>query len=350
MFMNRGFGRSRGSLFWKPQRTAPGRRDMDASTKNSTKSKIEILPFHPLADLFPLMQGEELEELAGDIQRRGLIEAITVSEHMIVDGRNRALACQKAGIEPRYTPYQRPAEDLPRFIISKNIHRRHLKPEQRRDLIKKVLAWDPERSDRAIAAELGIDHKTVSAVRKQVEATGEFSPVERRKGRDGKIRSQPTRKVKIPKPAVGGGDTGGDSHDGVASLIFPAKGRVALEFIAQPPIPIEQIALNEEVEPATQERAARAADRLMGKNFIRAKKRKLPGIDRFTEDTAMFLAGHLHDDKWKEKLNALVKYRTDIPTSSLHMLTKVLKGLAKRALCFAAKLEGDQYRPNHGGD
>jgi hypothetical protein len=227
------------------------RRDMDASTKNSTKSKIKILPFHPLADIFPLMQGDELEELAEDIQRRGLIELITVAEGMIADGRNRALACQKAGIEPGYTPYRGSAEDLPRFIISKNIHRRHLKPEQRHNLIKNVLAWDPARSDHVIAAELGVDHKTVGAVRRRAEATGEFSPVEKRRGRDGKTRKQPTRKVKIATPALGKDDVG-DSHGEVAGLTSPTttpvEGRAALELIAQPSIPTEQ-AVPDEAPP-----------------------------------------------------------------------------------------------------
>jgi hypothetical protein len=48
----------------------------------------------------------------------------------------------------------------------------------------------PEKSDRAIAAEIGVDHKTVGAARK--ELTGENSPVERI-GLDGKTRKMPQR-------------------------------------------------------------------------------------------------------------------------------------------------------------
>ena len=166
-----------------------------------SKPIIEIRPFHPAADIFPLMHGAELEELAGDIERRGLIEAITVFDGMIVDGRNRARACQKAGVKPRYTPFQGTADDLPHFIISKNIHRRHLKPEQRHDLFKKVLAWDPTRSDRAIAVDLKVDKNIISRVRREAEATGAAAPVEKRTGRDGKARSQPIRKTKVSKPA-----------------------------------------------------------------------------------------------------------------------------------------------------
>jgi hypothetical protein len=57
----------------------------------------------------------------------------------------------------------------------------------------KALAANPEKSDRAIAAELGIDHKTVA---KQRKLTGENSPV--RIGRDRKARRVP--KPKSPKP------------------------------------------------------------------------------------------------------------------------------------------------------
>jgi hypothetical protein len=54
-----------------------------------------------------------------------------------------------------------------------------------------AIAANPEKSDRAIAANIGVDHKTVSTARK---ATGESSPVERT-GLDGKTR-------KLPRPSM----------------------------------------------------------------------------------------------------------------------------------------------------
>jgi hypothetical protein len=53
--------------------------------------------------------------------------------------------------------------------------------------------------------------------------------------------------------------------------------------------------------------------RAAGYYVVRAKPKKLPHIDRFAEDTALFIGAHLHDDKWQEKLSALVEYRDDIP-------------------------------------
>jgi hypothetical protein len=62
----------------------------------------------------------------------------------------------------------------------------------------KALKANPERSDRAIAAEIGVDHKTVGAARKA--ATGEGSPVECRTGLDGKTRRLPQRSE--PEPII----------------------------------------------------------------------------------------------------------------------------------------------------
>lgn len=85
--------------------------------------------FHPLAGLFPLLEGKELEDLASDIATHGLADAITLYEGLILDGRNRYRACELAGIEPRYETYAG-AEPLA-FVISKNLHRRHLNESQR---------------------------------------------------------------------------------------------------------------------------------------------------------------------------------------------------------------------------
>src|SRR5262249_56926866 len=63
------------------------------------------LKFHPLADIFPLMEGEEFEALVADIKVHGLRECIVLFEDMILDGRHRYRACLQAGIEPNFTVY-----------------------------------------------------------------------------------------------------------------------------------------------------------------------------------------------------------------------------------------------------
>src|ERR1700730_17557954 len=79
------------------------------------------LPFHPACEQFDEMSAKELDELAGDIKRRGLRVPIVTHQGKIIDGRHRALACAKVGVEPQYQEFDGPAEDIPRFIISMNI-------------------------------------------------------------------------------------------------------------------------------------------------------------------------------------------------------------------------------------
>jgi hypothetical protein len=61
-----------------------------------------------------------------------------------------------------------------------------------------AIAADPNKSDRAIAAVIGVDHKTISKVRK---STGEYSPVGRI-GRDGRTRRAPKPKAVKPPPTL----------------------------------------------------------------------------------------------------------------------------------------------------
>jgi hypothetical protein len=161
------------------------------------------LEFHPLADIFPLMvEGAEFDELVADIKARGLREAITMFEGKILDGRNRYLAARiamkpedKAHLDAGVLYFtQFDGDDALAFVISKNLHRRHLTAEQRRDLLVKLVAATPEKSDRAIATEAKVDHHQVARARKKAEATGTKVPVDgKRTGADGKTRKPPAK-------------------------------------------------------------------------------------------------------------------------------------------------------------
>jgi ParB-like chromosome segregation protein Spo0J len=87
--------------------------------------------FHPVAEVFPLMNDEELDQLAEDIKLFGQREPILLFENQIVDGRNRYLACEQRGITPIVVEYAGSAEELIQLAISLNLRRRHLSEAQR---------------------------------------------------------------------------------------------------------------------------------------------------------------------------------------------------------------------------
>ena len=57
------------------------------------------MEFHPVSEIFPLMQGEQYDQLVQNIRDNGLLEPIWLHEDQIVDGRNRYRACLDAGVE-----------------------------------------------------------------------------------------------------------------------------------------------------------------------------------------------------------------------------------------------------------
>jgi hypothetical protein len=180
---------------------------------SATKSGIKLLPFHPLVDLFPPLTNQEFDDLVADIDKHGQRVEIDTWNGEIIDGKHRALACQRLGIEPRYRERRFESEIGARdYVVSLNFHHRHLSPENRRALIAAFADWS--KSDRAIAAELKTNKNLVGKVRKTVEgrkgsattvpdgtvekkkATVPPGTVERRVGKDGKARKQPARKQK----------------------------------------------------------------------------------------------------------------------------------------------------------
>ena len=109
-------------------------------------------------------------------RRRGVIRDVDVSAGSCDEWR-------------RLDPYE--------YVLSANIHRRHLTAEQKREIIAKVLKAQPEKSNRTIAKQMKVDHKTVGSgaraswrdVRKFPTSTTVT---------DTKGRKQPTKKSAAP--------------------------------------------------------------------------------------------------------------------------------------------------------
>lgn len=83
---------------------------------------------HKFADIFPMIEGDGLENLKQDIKEHGQLEPVILYEGKILDGRNRYRVCKELGLNVKTEEYkgEKPLE----FVISLNLKRRHLTPSQ----------------------------------------------------------------------------------------------------------------------------------------------------------------------------------------------------------------------------
>jgi hypothetical protein len=82
------------------------------------------MDFHPIANVWPLMDDDKLSELAEDIRENGLINPIWTYEGKVLDGRNRYKACLLASVKATFTEYK--GDSPASFAVSLNDHRRHM--------------------------------------------------------------------------------------------------------------------------------------------------------------------------------------------------------------------------------
>jgi hypothetical protein len=190
-------------------------------TKSATSWR-DCLRIHDAAADFPRMSPDEFKAFSEDIKKNGQRVPIAIIERArprpdgtfhvndsplqeVLDGISRLDAMEAAGIavigkdgqlheQVLRTVIDTDEVDPVAYVISANIHRRHLNVEQRQHLLIALIARTPEKSDRQFGKEIGVDHKTIASARTKGETTGEISPVEKRVGKDGKARKQPARK------------------------------------------------------------------------------------------------------------------------------------------------------------
>lgn len=85
---------------------------------------------HPVAALFPFIEGDAFREFVEDIRANGQREPVVLDDAgRLIDGRNRARACQALGIDVKESRYS--GDDVESWIVSHNVHRRHLTTPQR---------------------------------------------------------------------------------------------------------------------------------------------------------------------------------------------------------------------------
>lgn len=103
------------------------------------------MEYHKYANLFPLINGDDYNNLKEDIKKSGQLEPIYLYKDKIIDGRNRYRCCIDLGIEPIFKQYEGEGEKLLSFILSLNLHRRHLSEGQRAIIAAKLANLDPGR-------------------------------------------------------------------------------------------------------------------------------------------------------------------------------------------------------------
>jgi hypothetical protein len=82
------------------------------------------------------MTGTDFDELVADVKENGLRDPIITYRETILDGRNRLRACEAADVEPRFKEWT--GDDPVAFVISCNLHRRHLNAVQRAAIAAKL--------------------------------------------------------------------------------------------------------------------------------------------------------------------------------------------------------------------
>jgi hypothetical protein len=179
-------------------------------------SKLEP---HPLSALFPPISQEDFDKLAADIKLHGLHQPIVLYQGKILDGNNRYRACEDAKKPPKFTDF--PGDDAAarNYVISANIHRRHLSPEQRREIIATLLKDNPGQSNRQVAAQTNTSKGTVQDVREELEATGQIGQLETTTGADGKTRP-------ANRKGQGKGGKGGNNPSNPSDLYDKAQAKL----------------------------------------------------------------------------------------------------------------------------
>jgi hypothetical protein len=150
---------------------------------------MKTLEPHPIADLFPMLDKDSIsfKALVEDIKATKQHEPVILYEAKILDGRNRYRACEHLGIDVATRDYV--GGDPIGYVLSVNLHRRHLSVSQRAMVAAKLTNLElganqhtKEGTSIEVASKLlSVGRASVEralVVLKKAAATGDLSAIE----------------------------------------------------------------------------------------------------------------------------------------------------------------------------
>jgi ParB-like chromosome segregation protein Spo0J len=168
---------------------------------------------HPAALILPRPNDNEYSELKNSIEARGVLTPLATyvdkkGEHWLLDGVSRLqvmVELDKPILDdagrwavPTTPYYEEQGADPYEIALSLNVTRRHLTPEQKREVIRQLRQDRPELSDRAVARMAGVSPHTVGEVRHEAEDRAE-EPAEEQVDPE-------TGEITVREPETGEGD------------------------------------------------------------------------------------------------------------------------------------------------
>ncbi|MHB8996881.1 MAG: ParB N-terminal domain-containing protein [Armatimonadota bacterium] len=168
-----------------------------------TKEMIENSPYQ----LMPPLTAEERDGLECQIVAEGVTDPVVFdSDGNPLDGHNRLQICLANDISdyPCIIKHGLSEQEKRGWLLRKNLWRRHLTEEQKREICAAQLREAPHFSNRWTGEIVGMDHKTVEPVRMSLIASGDIEDLDATVGKDGRWRQRATGKAKskAPKPGL----------------------------------------------------------------------------------------------------------------------------------------------------
>lgn len=117
--------------------------------------KVAGYEVHPAAAVMPAMSDEEFADLKADIAKNGLLCPVEIHRGKLIDGINRARACQAVGATIHTVDVGDLGELTPaEYVVALNLRRRHLTASQRAMLAANLLpAFEAEAGERQKATQ-----------------------------------------------------------------------------------------------------------------------------------------------------------------------------------------------------